>query len=170
MTTSEQSVDDLIADPSSWRFSISEEERERVRIAYVAHQLEQGAEPDLESLRIRVSLGFDGDLSKMTEFWNKTMLADAPDLTEVDPSVASQIQSLWRAKKLSAVVEALGLSPLAEWERVTVSACLDAPDQLRKAADAIEEAVAGDFALVTHEIVPDPDVVTWHLRRRKAVG
>lgn len=160
---------DILLAPEAWTFSNDEETVRRVRDAYVGYKLSAGATPDFDALRACIVGGFGGDVQAVLDFWDETMLADAPDRSDLDPSMRAQVEDLWRRRKVDAIVSALELAPLVEWERLSTSACLKAPDQMRAAADELERADGDGYSLVAFEVDDESAVATWNLRRKKGI-
>ncbi len=170
MTASNENlVDRLIDDPSAWTFSPTDEEIQRVRDAYVAFQMSYDRVPDFNALRISIVGGFGGDIDAMLKFWDTTLLADLPDLDGVDPSMAKQVRELWRYRKIASIVKILDLEPIVEWDQRSISASIKSPDNLRRAADDLEQLDAEGFRFVSYSGPDEQDLLTWHMRRRRKV-
>jgi hypothetical protein len=159
-------LDAMIADPSAWLFSFTDEESTRVREAYVGYQASYGHVPDVDALRACLMGGFDGDVAGMLRFWDVTLLADMPNLGDIDAGIRGQVEDKWREQKLAHIAASLGLEPLVSWDRESLSAALKAPQHLRAVADRLEQLETDGFSLSSCE-VDDDLVATWHLRRQQ---
>jgi hypothetical protein len=178
----ENKFNDLITHPEHWEFKPTEDQTNAIHEAYQRYleltKVTRGdtdeSLPDASTLRMVIAntrfskpgeAGPEIDVKAMAD-WFKEFNSDIPELLVAHAGLAD-LALLWTEKKITHILTVSNL-PFRIWDEREVQAHVNSPQNLRRAADALDEAEADGFSLYATDL--KSEILTWNLRKGKTVG